>query len=209
MLKRRKPLGRKTSIRSSGQRDARTPSASAFLRRSGFAPRASAIAASKKSASLNSRVVGRHTRRGNSSRAGRGETTAEARKRKKLAHVRTRQALVFYVRNRDEHHCRLCGRSVQYHVDSLDSFGEVHEYVWRSRGGSDIEPTNCVLVCKGCHTMHEPCIHPSIGHRSARVIVPLDADKLMEGPIMYRVENFDGEPEPEPDSDVDDVKDVA
>jgi hypothetical protein len=135
--------------------------------------------------------MGRHHRRGNSSRSARGETQTQARDRKRLEARRNRSETVAYVRERDQHHCRLCGKPVQYDTPWADNHGEVHEFVWRSKGGSDTEATNCVLVCKGCHTFAEPCIHPSIGHASRRVIVPLDDDRLMEGPIIYRDELFD------------------
>lgn len=131
--------------------------------------------------------------RGNSQRSVKGETVQDARDRKRRARKLNRRACVDFVRDRDRHHCRCCGRPVQYLHDSRDDFGEVHEYIFRSRGGSPVEPTNCVLVCKGCHTAVEPCIHPGIGHRSKRVIRPLDADRLMEGPIVSDVENFDDE----------------
>lgn len=131
--------------------------------------------------------------RGNSQRSVKGETQGQARDRKRNARKRDRRACVDYVRDRDRHHCRCCGRPVQYLDERRKDFGEVHEYIFRSRGGSAVEPTNCVLVCKGCHTATEPCIHPSIGHRSKRVIRPLDADRLMEGPIVADVENFDDE----------------
>jgi 5-methylcytosine-specific restriction endonuclease McrA len=143
-------------------------------------------------------MAGQHVRRGTSHRVARGETQQQARARKRLTRRRNRRELVDYVRERDGDCCRLCGRAVQYTVEAALNHGEVHEYIYRSRGGSDVEPTNCVLVCKSCHTGEEPCIHAGIGHRSKRVIVPLDDDRLMEGPITHRIEHFD---EPEPDDE--------
>ncbi len=91
---------------------------------------------------------------------------------------------------------------MQYECDALD-FGCVHEFVFRSLGGSDVEPTNCVLVCAACHTRVEPCIHPGPFHSAKRVIVPLDEDALMEGPICYHDVPIDGsEPTSEREDDI-------
>lgn len=132
--------------------------------------------------------MGRCVRRGNALRFPKGETQAEARARKRLAVRRTRQELVRYVRERDRHHCRLTGRRVQYDDDSQPDYGEVHEFVPRGRGGSATDPRNCLLLSKATHTLLEPCVHPQAFHRTRRVIVPLDADALMEGPVTFRDE---------------------
>lgn len=132
-------------------------------------------------------------RRGNRKREPRGETPRQAQLASRVDQISAkgnRSATVGYVRDRDQNHCRLCGRFVQYEIVTIESYGEVHEFVFRSQGGSPTEPTNCVLVCKGCHTLSEPCLHPGVGHTSRRVIVPLDADRLMEAPIVYIDEPF-------------------
>jgi 5-methylcytosine-specific restriction endonuclease McrA len=131
--------------------------------------------------------MGRHARKGNHHRTVRGETPADARVRIRRRGRRSRAACVAYVRDRDHHCCRLCGRPVQYRDDRADDFGQVHEYVPRAAGGSDTEPTNTVLVCQACHTGAEPCLHPPPAHQTQRRIVPLDADALMEGPIVADV----------------------
>jgi hypothetical protein len=128
--------------------------------------------------------MGRSVRRGNKShRTVRGDTVEQAQLARRARAKPSRKACIDYVRERDRHHCRLCGRFVQYDVEPLVNYGEVHEFIFRSRGGSDVEPTNCVLVCKGCHTASEPCIHPGAFHTTKRVIVALDVNLLMEGPI--------------------------
>lgn len=163
-MKRRAPLTRKTPLARSS-----TP-----LRRSPFW-----------------RYVGRHSRRGSMARQVTGERQDEARTRKRRERRENRQSCVRHVRDRDEHHCRLCGRPVQYTNEAAVDFGEVHEWIFRSLGGSDVEPTNCVLLCKGCHTATEPCVHPGVGHRTKRVIRPIDSDALMDGPIYGDVVRLD------------------
>lgn len=46
------------------------------------------------------------------------------------------------VRERDSQTCRICKRAPG---------AEVHHVEFRSRGGKD-EMSNCLLVCRGCHT---------------------------------------------------------
>lgn len=62
-----------------------------------------------------------------------------------------RRDCVAMVRTRDGDTCRVCGRNVQYLYPGIDSFGAVHEIVFRSRGGDPTDPTNCVLLCDPCH----------------------------------------------------------
>lgn len=62
-----------------------------------------------------------------------------------------RRDCVALVRARDEDTCRVCGRNVQYLYPGIESFGAVHEIVFRSRGGDPTDPTNGVLLCDPCH----------------------------------------------------------
>lgn len=100
----------------------------------------------------------------------------------------TRMQCVAYVRQRDSHRCRVCGQRVQYLWEPLDNHGEVHEWRYRSAGGPDTEPWNCILLCRGCHQGNRS-IHS--GHIR---IIPIDSDTGMGGPVrVWRK----GESEPE------------
>jgi hypothetical protein len=94
----------------------------------------------------------------------------------------SRSACVSYVRERDHHCCRICGRAVQYENPALDSFGEVHEEPFRSRGGDPANPKQCVLTCQACHKTGRVSLH---GPERIRVCY-LHPDLGADGPIRVR-----------------------
>lgn len=74
-----------------------------------------------------------------------------AAKRRPPKRGAARRVCVETVRARDGHACRVCGRAVQYLYPGAETFGSVHEIVFRSRGGDPTTPSNCVLLCEPCH----------------------------------------------------------
>lgn len=75
--------------------------------------------------------------------------------------------------------CRRCGRKVYLKVADAPhelAVGHVHEWVFRSLGGDDRDPTNCLLLCSSCH--------PDV--QEHRVwIVALDPVRLMRGLVEF------------------------
>lgn len=56
------------------------------------------------------------------------------------------------VMKRAGHACERCGRWVSDDVPEWSARrAHVNEKVPRSRGGSATDPTNCELLCQGCH----------------------------------------------------------
>lgn len=78
----------------------------------------------------------------------------------------TRAQCITLVRQRDNDTCQVTGMTLQYTESSALNYGEVHERVFRSKGGSAISPDNCILLSASAHRRVEPCVHPAIGHRS-------------------------------------------
>lgn len=88
----------------------------------------------------------------------------KATKRRETARQRVeRQATRLAVLQRDGYRCRACREAV-----SIDG-AHVHELLYRSRGGSALDPTNCVSLCPRCHEL----VH---AHRLAVVYGPSRAD---------------------------------
>lgn len=137
-------------------------------------------------------------RRGNAQRTARGETPAQAHLRKRLGGLTSRRASVAYVRGRDHHDCRLCGTRVQYADEAAPDFGIVHAFRPPAQGGSDVEPNNLVLVCQRCRTGDAPCLVPRPTDATRLVIVPLDADALMAGPIVPHTTPVPDDAHPDP-----------
>ncbi len=68
-------------------------------------------------------------------------------------HWTARVACVTEVWKRADHCCEQCGRWVvkPAALPPPSEMGHVHEIVYRSRGGSDTDPKNCLLLCAACH----------------------------------------------------------
>ena len=81
----------------------------------------------------------------------------EPRKRVKARtqrqHAAARKACQDVVWERARHCCEICGRWLKKprETDSVLDVGHVHEIVYRSQGGSDTDPLNCMLLCPEDH----------------------------------------------------------
>ena len=72
-------------------------------------------------------------------------------------HAAERKACQDVVWKRAGSCCEICGRWLKRprETDSVMDVGHVHERIYRSRGGSDTDPDNCVLLCGGPGGCHE------------------------------------------------------
>lgn len=79
------------------------------------------------------------------------EPLRKVRERSRRDRSLRRRACVEAVWARAEGRCQDCGRRVwPAHVD-FRLVGHVHEVVSRARGGDELDPGNCQLLCYGCH----------------------------------------------------------
>lgn len=75
--------------------------------------------------------------------------------------------------------CRRCLRKVYLKVAEAPhelAVGHVHEYLFKSLGGDDLDPLNAILLCSECH--------PKIQEHRLW-IVALDLAKLMRGQVDF------------------------
>jgi len=86
------------------------------------------------------------------------EPRRKVKARAKRQHAQDRADCRRVVWERDWGRCVVCRRAL-----TLDE-AHIHEVVYRSRGGSDTDPANCVTCCYACHAdVH--CGKVSIGGR--------------------------------------------
>ena len=83
------------------------------------------------------------------------ESRATIKARKKLAYQRARNVCWGEVYLRARGLCEDCGRPVKHKHDpeaTPFNVGNVHEVVFRSRGGDATDPDGCRLLCLLCHS---------------------------------------------------------
>lgn len=85
----------------------------------------------------------------------------------------------------DGYKCRRCACRVWREpskAPSILTIAHVHEWIWRSWGGDDTDPTNCLTLCGACHAW----FHPRLG-LSAQLwmIVACDEQQLMRGLVEF------------------------
>lgn len=73
------------------------------------------------------------------------EPHATVKARRRRTHAEQRRLCRIAVWERDKGRCVVCGKGLTL------AEAHVHEVVYRSRGGSDVEPVNCVTLCQADH----------------------------------------------------------
>lgn len=80
-----------------------------------------------------------------------GSTADMERIEAKLAAERAWEAVKKVIAERDQHHCRLCGKGCRY-GDPLPTRADAHHIIFASQGGPD-KSWNLLHLCRSCHDL--------------------------------------------------------
>lgn len=116
---------------------------------------------------------------------GKGELREDELRRLEAQHRRERSECRRIVFNRDGGKCRCCGRRLYLLARNAHGYWDlcnVHEILPRARGGSDVEPKNCVALCHRCHM----AVEGKLGRKRNLTLILVNESIGADGPIEFQ-----------------------